>query len=187
MRKVRPKEGNLLSQVQTACISNDLWFPGLWAYVYPPLHIMPLFIPHPYPLACIFQQCVTMPREGRDDGGSHPKTPEVKSALRRDRDVHLSLDSRWSRRLQRILQGWVMFTIRGNVPGWISRHGSHCPPLKAGFSKHTWTGDRSQMGASRRRGRRRKVPCLASGGRGSVTPPPNQSGFPCAGLTRGSW
>ena len=76
---------------------------------------------------------------------------------------------------------------RGNVPGWISRHGSHCPPLKAGFSKHTWTGDRSQMGASRRRGRRRKVPCLASGGRGSVTPPPNQSGFPCAGLTRGSW
>ena len=121
------------------------------------------------------------------EGGSHPKTPEVKSAPRRDRDVHLSLDSRWSRRLQRILQGWATFTIRGNVPDWISRHGSHCPPLKAGFSKHTWTGDRSQMGASRRRGRRRKVPCLASGGRGSVTPPPNQSGFPCAGLTRGSW
>lgn len=148
---------------------------------------MPLFIPHPYSLASILQQCVTMPREGREDGGSHPKTPEVKSTPKRDRDVHLSLDSWWSRGLQGILRGWVMFTIRGNVPDWIKRHGSQCPPLKAGFSKHTWTGDRSQMGASRRRGRGRKVPCLASGGRGLVTPPPNQSGFPCAGLTRGSW
>lgn len=47
------------------------------------------------------------------------------------------------------------------------------------------TSDRGQMGASRRRGRGRKVPCLASRGRGSVTPPPNQSGFPLCWADKG--
>lgn len=64
---------------------------------------------------------------------------------------------------------------------------SHCPHLKAGFTKHTSAGDIGQMSAPRRRGRGREVPCLARGGRGTSTPHPANLASLCAGLTRGSW
>lgn len=136
MRKVCPKEGNFFSQVQTVYISSELGFLGsrrlfthhfiLCHSSYPIRILLPLLFNN-------VSQCPER-EERMEEVILKPLRSKVPP---RGRDVRLSLDSWWSRGLQRILQGWVMLTIRGNAPDWINRRGSHCPPLKAGFSKHT--------------------------------------------------
>ena len=183
MRKVRPKEGNLFSQVQTVYISSELGFLGsrcIFTHHF-------ILCPSSYPihiLLSLFFNSVTMPREGRKDGGSHPKTPEVKRAPKRDRDVHLSLDSWWSRGLQRILQGWqsgkmCLIGWTGVVPTAL--------PWKQAFQSTLGLVTEARWVLPREGGGGEKSPAWQAEGEARLPQPPTNLASLCAELTRGSW
>lgn len=193
---MRPEEEKLFSQVQTSCFrrTSDLSL-GFLSSDLPTTSDCHSPIPHPYPFASISQQCVTTPSGEREGGGSHPKIPEVKCAHEERPRCRIPLcgctpggavfQSSRSCRIAGCSQSGKMPLI--GLTDMVLGTESHCPHLKAGFTKHTSAGDIGQMSAPRTRGRGREVPCLARGGRGTSTPHPANLASLCAGLTRGSW